>query len=95
VPHQPGDDTRAHRRAIFQEVNGRIDDLSVRWNADDDLVVLCECGTRGCTQRIEIERAVYEEIRTDPARFLLVAGHETGAEHVVTRHDEYVIAERR
>ena len=40
------------------------------------LNILCECGTRGCGEIVEISSAVYQEIRSDATRFVVVAGHE-------------------
>src|SRR5687768_14563831 len=35
-----------------------------------------ECGDRRCTEPIDITRAEYEEIRTEPLRFLIALNHE-------------------
>lgn len=99
VSDSPGDtdetpaDQRASRRAIFQEVNARIDALADHWVATE-LLVLCECGAATCTSRIEISRVTYQAMRADAGRYLVVSDHLSDADHVVQAHDGFTVAER-
>src|SRR4051794_33236488 len=51
------------------------------------LELVCECGDASCTQRVVVEVAEYERVRTHPERFLVVPGH-------VARDVERVVAPR-
>ena len=91
-----GREERAHRRALLQEVNDRIDALGDhRSNGVTLLVVLCECGAAGCVERVHISRETYEDLRRSPERFVVSAGHESVLEHAVWRQDGVVIAQGR
>ena len=60
--------------AVFREVNERIAEAAVRFDADDvDLV--CECADPSCVHRLEASVAEYERVRGDGATFLLAEGH--------------------
>ena len=48
-----------------------------------------------CTERITVAAPEYARVRSDPRRFLLVAGHERAdVERVVARRDGYVVVEK-
>jgi hypothetical protein len=91
VDEDTSDDERAHRRSIFQEVNARIDALGEHWSANE-LLVLCECGARTCTSRIELSRGAYQAMRNVPGNYLLATGHETSSDHVVEVFEGFVVA---
>jgi len=81
----------ARIQAIYREVNEGIALINAEWDVPA-LEVLCECGTPGCTERIELTHAEYERLRANPTAFVLVPGHEDDAvEHVVRSGDGYVV----
>jgi hypothetical protein len=90
---------RARNEALFREVNERIEDLSVK-SADESeqdglFGVVCECGRADCTELIEVTRAEYEAVRSDPRRFLVVPGHEhTDTARVVERNSAFSVIEK-
>ena len=86
----------ARRQALFREVNEQIEKLSDGWELfDGSLSVLCECGRPGCNEAIDVPRALYDDVRAAPNRFLLKLGHEIDdVDGVLARHDGYVIVER-
>jgi hypothetical protein len=89
-----GTDPRArlHRQRIVREVNRRVEDLSGRWELDGGvLLVLCECGTSGCTSRVEIPREAFDAMLAEPDRFVTLPGHEHAADRVVERRGAFVI----
>lgn len=94
MDEERGEEVR--RQALFREVNEQIEKLSDGWELfDGSLSVLCECGRPGCNEAIDVPRALYDDVRATPSRFLLKAGHELGdVDDVVARRDGYVIAER-
>lgn len=60
------------------------------------LTVLCECGTLGCNERIDIGLAEYERVRQNPLHFIVVPGHDfPGAETVVDHGERFDVVEKR
>jgi CheY-like chemotaxis protein len=61
----------------------------------DALAILCECGDRSCHEPLVMNVDEYEQIRSQPAQFAVIAGHELPiAERVVVRHEHYLIVEK-
>jgi hypothetical protein len=85
----------AHTEALFRDVNERIAESALRFNADETQFV-CECADPECAQRVPATLDEYEDIRADGARFLLVPGHEdTRVERVVGRpHRRLAVVEK-
>jgi hypothetical protein len=85
----------AENETIFRAGNESID------NAVGDRVekvpYLCECGEESCFGRVELTSAEYEAVRTHPARFFVVPGHEdlTAGEVVVQQYDRYTLVEKQ
>lgn len=75
----------ARTESLFRNVNERIAESAVRFDADDAEFV-CECSDQACTERLEATLDEYEYVREEPTRFLLRPGHEdTRVEKVVER----------
>ena len=53
------------------------------------LLILCECDDPECLERLEVPTRVYDEIRGDEGRFVVIAGHD-GAERVLAS-DGYAV----
>lgn len=86
-------DARLHRQLIVQEVNRRVEDLSSRWQPDAAfLLLLCECGLSGCTERVEVPRATFDSVRMRSAGFVMRPGHEWDADVILERRDGYIVA---
>jgi hypothetical protein len=86
----------ARNEALFREVNEQarsISELQPPTSADD-LLIICECSDDRCTERISLPLSVYEAVRANARRFLVVTGHEGDFEHVVERAGGYSIAEK-
>ncbi len=59
------------------------------------LAVLCECGDRTCHEPLTMTVDEYEEIRSAPDHFAVLAGHEIlEAEQVISRRDTYLIVQK-
>jgi hypothetical protein len=58
---------------------------------------LCECGEESCLARVELSPAEYQAVRSHPARFFVVPGHEdlTAGEVVVEQHDRFTVVEKQ
>ena len=94
-------DERARRvgrnEALFREVNERLEGLH---DAVDDGSAtdpyLCECGDPDCSEQIELTREEYERVRSDPALFAIVPGHEhSDVEQIVETNDRFDIVRKQ
>jgi len=82
-------------QALFREVNERIEELAETFDLKDELIVLCECGSGQCTERIALHEDEYEKLRRIPTHFVVRPGHEIpDVERVVERHDGFVVVEK-
>lgn len=85
---------RATTEALFRDVNERIAESAGRFDADETEFV-CECSDPNCTHRVAASLVEYEEVRGDPATFLVVPGHEqSDIERVVSDRRRFRIVEK-
>lgn len=71
-------------------------DEKLETSADEPYAFLCECGNNTCTERIQITVPEYERIHADPARFVIVPGHQKPEiEEVVEEHEGYSVIRKR
>jgi hypothetical protein len=85
----------ARNESAYRQVNEAIE--AGRGDSGDDVPrpFVCECGQLGCNQLAELTMREYETVRSNPRRFLMLAGHEIpDVESVVERHDRYIVAEK-
>jgi hypothetical protein len=63
--------------ALFREVNEEIDVLNRTFAGlgDRTMHVVCECGDLDCSAGLVVPLAAYEQVRADPALFLVQPGH--------------------
>lgn len=90
---------QARNEALFREVNDRIAQLGERaqaWSPDGTVEFLCECGEEGgCGKRVRVPIDVYEHVRQQDDRFVVLPGHETlEIEHAVEWTDDYVVVDK-
>jgi hypothetical protein len=80
---------------IFRDVNERLRDVSQAVGGDDELDLFCECGDASCVVRLTMPLDEYEQMRANPARFVITPGHEMPAvESVVDSKEGYRIVEK-
>ena len=90
----------ARNEALFREFNERVEDMAETFDPlgeGDALRIefVCECGDLDCLERLELTRAAYEKVRSDPKRFVVAAGHEKAEiERVVAREEGYFVVEK-
>lgn len=90
-------DERAKRigenEALYRAINEKIEDLNASFGmVAESMAVVCECGRLECAQQIELEIPVYERVRSDPALFVVVPGHEIpDVETVVEEHSGFQV----
>jgi hypothetical protein len=85
----------AGNEAVFRAGNERID--AVLGDEHKLTRYMCECGDPHCFEPLELTSAEYAAIRSHPARFLVVKGHEdlTAGEVVVEEAERFTIVEKR
>jgi hypothetical protein len=87
----------AHNEALFREQNSLLAvDFGQRYLRDEPLPFLCECADGHCTRTILLTLDEYSELRSHPAWFAVLAGHEldTPLEQVVDDYDRYRVIEK-
>ncbi|NUR75465.1 MAG: hypothetical protein HOQ28_04155 [Thermoleophilia bacterium] len=84
----------ARTEAAFREVNEAIAKTAARFDAEETDFI-CECADPGCADRMTVELEDYEEVRSEPTRFLLAPGHhEPAVEQIVAREDDFEIVDK-
>lgn len=83
--------------AIFRQVNEQIESLNRGFdNEARTMTVICECASGECTERLTIPVSEYEEVRGDPRRYIIVAGHGLPEfELIVATRAGYEVVEKR
>jgi hypothetical protein len=81
------------RRNLLREVNDQIRNLNARFGVQDStLLLLCECERPECLERIEVPTLLYDELREDRERFVVLSGHEdSDVERITASPDGYSI----
>jgi hypothetical protein len=78
--------------ALFREVNERIREITTDYG---DAEFLCECGDPTCATPVALGVDEYEDVRTDPAQFVIVPGHESPeVEDVVMQNERYAVVRK-
>jgi hypothetical protein len=92
---------QARNEALHREVNeqlARMDkQADANWATDDERFdFICECGAgEGCDAKVRMRLTEYERVRRQDDRFAVFPGHENEQiEHVVERHEAYVIVDK-
>jgi hypothetical protein len=82
--------------SIFRQVNEQIESLNRDLETEDrTMTVICECADGDCTERLEISVPKYEDVRTDPRRYIIVSGHGVPEfESIVEDGDAYQVVEK-
>lgn len=92
------EDQIARNEALFRNVNERVRDLAATFASDaepEPVAFVCECGSSDCAATIVLSMREYEDVRADPAQFMIVSGHESPeVEVVVARHDRYDVVRK-
>ena len=86
----------AMNEALFRDVNERIREISDTFGQKDATYdFLCECSDPGCTKKVVLTRAEYEDVRSDSTRFVVAKGHVMPEiESVVDHAKDHVVVEK-
>lgn len=95
-------DERARRLADNEDVFRQVNDAIARgrwphWAGGEESRVSfrCECGRLGCNRLLTLTLPEYEDLRADPRRFVMVAGHQIPeVERIVERRGGLVIVQK-
>jgi hypothetical protein len=88
-------ETAARHQVVFREVNERIAERTGLLNETGFNLLICECSDLACAEALEITREEYEAVRADPARFVVLDGHQMPeVERVVGGNGRYVVVEK-
>ena len=94
------DERLALNEARVREVNATIERANEKLGpapGEDvlELHILCECGTRGCDQIVEIDSNEYRTVRADPTWFVVVPDHvQAEIERVVRNRGRFSVVEK-
>jgi hypothetical protein len=97
APSTPFEERVARNEALFREVNENVQQLAERFSTPSDVPAgfVCECADDTCTARVDVPLEVYEQVRQDPRRFVVLPGHVLPEiERVVEEADRYVVVEK-
>jgi hypothetical protein len=82
----------ARNESLFREVNERIEEIAESVFQSSNAGFFCECGDADCVELMELSVEEYDEIRSDPRRFVVKPGHELpDFERVVEQEGYYVV----
>ena len=88
----------AKNEALFRGVNERVKEVKGELGgagSGNKIDFICECGRGDCVAQVQLRLKEYEEVRANPAQFLLKPGHETVlVERVVREENGYVVVEK-
>lgn len=86
----------AMNETVFREINEQIEQQAAAQGPDQHVFeFLCECSNVDCTLRLELRLDEYEQVRTNPRRFIVGVGHNLPEiEKVVARNDLYWVVEK-
>jgi hypothetical protein len=81
--------------AAFRAANEQIDALNEAGAKLPTMPIVCECGSDDCMDVLTVDVRKYEEVRGQPDRFLVKAGHEIpDVESVVERLGDVVVVDK-
>src|SRR5215210_2286127 len=83
------------RRALLREVNEQIRRTHGSFGAAESYLLLCECEDADCRGRFEVPARVYDAVRRDSDRFLVIAGHEDADVDRIVAGDGYCVVRVR
>jgi hypothetical protein len=86
----------AENQSLFRGgINQRLREGHARFALEGQQEFVCECADMTCTERMLLTIEEYEQVRSNPRRFVIVPGHEiSGVEDVVEEHRDYIVVEK-
>ena len=89
---KPSTEPLARNRALFREVNERVNQLRPLTFSFREFV--CECSDPSCSKSLFVAAGEYDAVRAHPTRFLVARGHDVrDVERVVFDNDRFLVVE--
>lgn len=86
----------ARNEASAREINEQIEESYGSHSLDTSLSIVCECGLAECDVFLRVTKAEYEEVRSDPRRFIIERTHLIAdIEVVVSETDQFMVVAKR
>ena len=79
---------------VFREANERIGEKARELELQQPIPFLCECSNKLCFAHMLLTLEQYAEARSDPQRYLTIAGHEVEGAIVIAKDDRFALAEK-
>ena len=90
------DERVARNEAGAREMNERIEESYGSHRLDTHLSIVCECGLAECDIFLRVTKAEYEDVRSDPRRFMIERSHLVpDVEDVVFETDRFTVVAKR
>jgi len=82
--------------AVFREVNERLESINDTFaTLTGAMSIICECGKSMCSERFDIDRRDYEDLRRNSHLFAVVPGHVIqDVEHVIEHRAGYDVVRK-
>jgi hypothetical protein len=74
-----------------RRANDRIAEKAVQLRFVSGVPMLCECNASDCRTVVMIGLEEYHDLRADPSRLLIAAGHEVEGAELVRSGEDYTI----
>lgn len=85
----------AENEALFRAANERVADWEERDRPEAVESYFCECADAECNAKVKLRGSDYERVRSNPARFFVVPGHEIpDVETVIESHSDWNVIEK-
>ena len=79
---------------VFREANEEIAEKARELELQQPIPFLCECSDKRCFAHVFLTLEQYADARSDPQRYLTIAGHEVVGAMVIAKHDRFALAEK-
>ena len=79
---------------VFREANERIAEKARELELQQPIPFLCECSDKHCFAHLLLTLDQYGGARSDPQRYLTIAGHEVRGAMVIAEDDRFALAKK-
>jgi hypothetical protein len=85
----------AKNEALFRAANERMAQWEEAHEGDSSELYFCECADAACREKVRLDKADYERVRSDSRLFFVVPGHEVAdVEVVIEQNDGWTLIEK-
>ena len=79
---------------VFRDANDAIAEHARDRDWEAMVPFLCECSDRRCFGRLDLTLAEYDEIRSQPQRYMVCPGHEVPDALLMERDERFAVVEK-